>query len=151
MPYLFIYFLLHKWRKYKGTHPVASRVAARGAAAYHRVAGRVHRVYAKKKRFVTKKVARFKLLCMVYYYVAYIKVIKAWFRCKQKYLNPLKQHVDRVIRAYCHVCEAIYHYAPTSAMVILMHLLLSGDVEQNPGPKGSKCFINLGSVKILFT
>ena len=80
--FLFIYFLLHKWRKYKGAHPVASRVAVRGAAVYRRVEGRVGRVYSKKKCFVTKKVTWFKPWCLVYYYLAYGKTMKDWFRCK---------------------------------------------------------------------
>ena len=139
IPFLFvIHILFHKWRKYKGTHPIASRVAARGAAAYRKVARRVARIYTRKKRFITKKVALFKLWCLVYYYVAYSKTMRAWFRWKKKYLKPLKRHVDRIVRTYCHVCKVTYRYAPTSAMVILMHLLLSGDVEQNPGPKDGK-------------
>ena len=96
------------------------------------------RIYIKKKRFVTKKIVRFKLWCLVYYYLAYGKTMKAWFRCKQKFLKPLKRHVDRLIYTYCHMCEVVYRYAPTLAVVILMHLLLSGDVEQNPGPKDGK-------------
>lgn len=136
--FLFIHFLLYEWRKYKGAHPVASRFAARGAAAYHRVGGRVGRFYARKKRLVTKTATRIKLWCLVYYYLAYGKTIKAWFGCKLKFLRPLRRHVNRAICMYCHICQAIYRYAPTSAAVILMHLLLSGDVEQNPGPNGGK-------------
>jgi hypothetical protein len=143
LPFLFvIHSLFHKWKKYKGTHPVASRVAARGAAAYRKVARRVDRVYTRKKRYVTKKVALFKLWCLVYYYVAYYKTMRAWFRCKKKLLTPLKRHVDRIVHAYCHVCKVTYRYAPTSAMVILMHLLLSGDVEQNPGPTDGELFMD---------
>jgi hypothetical protein len=139
LPFLFlIQFVFHKWRKYKGTHPVASRVATRGAATYRKVAHIVGRVYIRKKHFITKKVALFKLWCLVYYYVAYYKTMRAWFRCKKKILKPLKQHIDRIVRTYCHVCKVTYRYAPTSAMVILMHLLLSGDVEQNPGPMDGK-------------
>ena len=132
---LFVHFLLHKWRKYKGAHPVASHIAARGSAAYCRVAGRVGRYYARKKRLVTKKATRFKIWCIVYYYLAYGKTMKAWFRCKHKFINPLKRQIDQAICMYCRMCQVIYRYAPTSAAVILTHLLLSGDVEQNPGPK----------------
>ena len=139
--FIFVHSLLHKWRKYKGSHPVASRVAAKGAAAYRKVAGRVHRFYIRKKRSVMKKATRFKLWCLVYYYLAYGKTMKVWFRCKRKFLKPLKGHIDRAKRIYCRVSRTIYRYAPTSAVVILMHLLLSGDVEPNPGPRDGKYFM----------
>ena len=92
LPFLFVYFLLHKWRKYKGAHPIASRVAARGAATYHRIAGRVGRFYAKKKRFIMKKVTHFILWCIVYYYVAYGKTERACMvYVQEKVSNAIKK------------------------------------------------------------
>ena len=131
---LFLRCLCLKWRKYKGTHPVASRYASRGAAAYSRVASRVGKVYRKKKHSLEKKYLRVKLWCVVCYYLVYGKAIRAWVKCRHK----VSSFINQLKTTYLEMAVHVYHYAPiikVSALVILLYLLLSGDIELNPGPK----------------
>ena len=139
--FLVFQFLFLKWRKYKGAHPVASLYASHGAATYGRVAGRVHKFYDKRKRLLVKKYFRFKLWCIVYYYLAYGKAKRTWSKCKNKVVTLATKCVNGFKSMYLNMAVCVYHYAPTlkvSGMVILMYLILSGDVEPNPGPKNGK-------------
>ena len=139
---LFIRCLFLKWRKYKGTHPVASRYAFHGAAACDRVASRVCKVYRKKRRSFERKYFRMKLWCIVYYYLVYGKATRAWIKCRYKVVNRVSCLVDRLKTAYLGMAVRVYHYAPTikvSALVIFLYLILSGDIEVNPGPRHGEC------------
>ena len=128
--FLFVQCLLHKWRKHKGSHLVASRYASLGTATYRKVAGKVHRVYKRQKNSLKKKVSQCKLLCMV-----------AWFRCKHKLVKPLIYYIDQGEYTYHQLTQSVYQHVPflrVSPVVIFLHLFCSGDVELNPGPKHGK-------------
>ena len=143
--FLFVQCLLHKWRKHKGSHPVASRYASLGTAVYRKVAGRVHRVWRKQKHSLKKKASQFKLWCMVYYYLIYGMASRVWFRCKHKLVKPLTYYTDRGKCMYHQITLSVYQYVPilrVSAVVIFLHLFCSGDVELNPGPIDGKVNYN---------
>ena len=136
---LFIRCLFLKWRKYKGAHPVASRYAFHGAAACNRVANRVSKVYRKKRRLLERKYFRMKLWCIVYYYLVYGKAARAWVKCRYKVVNRVSCLLKT---AYLRMAIRVYCYAPiikVSALVIFLYLILSGDIELNPGPKHGEC------------
>ena len=131
---LYLQFLLLKWRKRKGTHPTASRYASHCAAVYSRIYSRVHRVYRRKKRTLSRKVFRIRLWCLVYYWLAYGKLM----RTKIKYKRKLVKVIDRGKLRYMKVIFSIYRRLPSlgvSAAVIFLGLFMSGDIELNPGPK----------------
>ena len=68
------------------------------------------------------------------YYMTYGKLYRAKIRVKKKiapFLRPIKS-------AYMRATFAIYRHLPplrVSAAVIFLGLLMSGNVELNPGPK----------------
>ena len=132
--FLFLHYLLRKWRRHKGAYPTASRYASRASAVYNKVAGKIHKIWRRHKRAFDKKVIRIKLWCLVYYYLIYGKLYRARTRFKKK-LTPV---VHRIESAYMKAACCIYHHVPTlrvSAVVIFLWLFMSGNVELNPGPK----------------
>ena len=131
---LYLQFLLLKWRKHKGTHPTASRYASHCAAVYGRISSRVHRVYRRKKRALLRKAFRLRLWGLVYYWLAYGKLMRTIMTCKRK----LVRTIDRGKLQYMKVTFSIYRCLPSlrvSAAVIFLGLFMSGDIELNPGPK----------------
>ena len=132
--FLLFQFLLHKWRKQKGSYPTASRYASRCSAAYVKFVKRVHTVYRRKKRAIDRRVFRMKLWCIVLYYLLYGKLHRQKVKCKKK-LIPIVEHVKFL---YMKATFSIYHRLPSlrvSAAVLFLWLFMSGDVELNPGPK----------------
>ena len=130
---LYLQFLLLKWRKHKGTHPTASRYASHCAAVYGRISARVHRVYRRKKRALLRKAFHLRLWCLVYYWLAYGKLMRTIMTCKRKLVRTID-------RGYMKVTFSIYRRLPSlgvSAAVIFLGLFMSGDIELNPGPKQS--------------
>ena len=56
-------------------------------------------------------------------------------------VNRVSCLVDRLETAYLGMAIRVYRYAPiikVSALVIFLYLILSGDIELNPGPKYGK-------------
>ena len=79
-----------------------------------------------------------KLWCIVYYYLVYGKATRAWVKCRYKVVNRVSCLVYQFKSAYFGVAVRVYCYAPiikVSALVIFLYLILSGDIELNPGPK----------------
>ena len=131
---LFLKLLLLRWRKKKFAHPTASHYAARCSAAYNKVAERVYKVYSRRKRVLDREVFRFKLWCLVRYYMLYGKLYRASRRCKKKAM----QIVNHFKRMFVKVTFLVYQSMPprrSSATVIFLGLFMSGNVELNPGPK----------------
>ena len=132
--FLIFQFVLHKWRKRKGSYPIASRYASRCTAAYVKFAKKVHNVYRRKKRAIDRKVFRIRLWCIVSYYLLYGKLYRQKVRCKKK----LIQVIERIKILYMKATISIYCRLPSlrvSAAVLFLWLFMSGDVELNPGPK----------------
>ena len=128
--FLFIQCLLHKWRRHKGAHPTASRYASHSATVYYKIAGRVHKVWRRKKHAIETRISCLKLWYIVLYYLV-------WMRYKKKIIHLAIHHFERGKLVYMKVTVSIYHHLPflrVSAMVIFLWLLMSGDVELNPGP-----------------
>ena len=135
---LFLKFLLLRWRKKKFAHQTASRYAARCSAAYNKVACRAYKVYSRRKRALDRKVLRFKLWCLVRYYMLYGQLYRASRKCKKKAL----QIVNRCKLMFITLTFSVYQHLPprrTSAAVVFLGLFMSGNVELNPGPKEGKC------------
>ena len=127
--------LLHRWKRYKGTHPATSRYVSQCAAPYRRVAHRVHKVWKRQKRRIKKRFFRLWLLYIILRYLMHRKVARVWTKCKERgtyYFESMKI-------AYIRAALYIYHFSSflrVSAVVIFLHLFMSGDVELNPGPQG---------------
>ena len=121
--------LLLKWRKRKGFYPKASRYAAR-----------CYKVYIRRKCALDRKVIRLYVWYIVLRYILDIKVLRAKVRCKQK----LKSIFDRCKLICVNVTVSIHHIPPMrmSAAVIFLGLLMSGNVELNPGPKQGELSAN---------
>ena len=118
--------LLLKWRKRKGFYPKASRLYA----------ARCYKVYMRRKCALDRKVIRLYVWYnIVLRYILDIKVFRAKVRCKKKLISLF----DRCKLMCVNVTVSIYHHAPApmrvSAAVIFLGLLISGNVELNPGPK----------------
>jgi hypothetical protein len=63
------------------------------------------------------------------------KVARVWKKCK----NRGACYFERMKNAYIKAALFIYRFAPfmrVSAVVIFLHLFMSGDVELHPGPQG---------------
>ena len=131
---LFLKFLLLRWRKKKSVHPMASYYAAHYSAVYCKVARRVYKVYSRRKHALDGRVFCLKLRCLVQYYMLYGKLHRASKKCKKKAM----QIVNDFKRMFVKVTFLAYQSMPplrTSAVVIFLGLLMSGNVELNPGPK----------------
>ena len=138
---LFLKLLLLRWRKKKFAHPTASHYAARCSAAYKKVARRVYKVYSRRKRALDRRVFRFKLWCLVWYFMLYGKLYRASRKCKKKAM----QIVNRCQLTSIKMTFSIYKQMPprsTSAAVMFLGLFMSGNVELNPGPKEGKILYN---------
>ena len=132
--FLLIQCLRLKWKMQKGFHPKASHYSARCSAVCWKVARRVHKVYRRRKCALDRKVFHLYLWYIVLRYFIDGKVHKSKMRCKKK----LKSIFYRCKLVYVNVTFSIYrHIAPmrVSAAVIFLGLLMSGNVELNPGPK----------------
>ena len=132
--FLFFHCLLHKWRRHKGAYPTASHYASHASIKYIKVASEVHKIWKRQKHALDKQVFRLKLWCMVLYYLISGKLYRTrtWFKKK------LAQKVDHFKSVYVNVAFSIYRHLPpmrVSAVVIFLGLLMSGDIEANPGPK----------------
>ena len=135
---LFLKLLLLRWRKKKFAHPMASRYAARCSTAYNKVARRVYKVYSRRKRALDRRVFRFKLWCLVRYYILYRQLYRASKKCKKKAIEI----VNHCKFMFVKVILSVYRHMPprrTSAAVIYLGLFMSGNVELNPGPKEGEC------------
>ena len=135
--FLFFHCLRHKWRRHKSAYPTASCYASRASAKYNKVASKVHKIWRRQKCALDKQVFRLKLWCIVLCYLTSGKLYRArtWFKKK------LAQIVDHFKSVYVNVAFSIYRHLPpmrVSAVVIFLGLLMSGDIEANPGPKEGK-------------
>ena len=127
--------LLHRWRRYKGIHPVASRCVSRCVAPYRRVAHRIDKVWKRQKRRMKKQFFRLWLLYIILRYLVHRKVERVWTKCKDKGTY----YFERMKIAYIRAALFIYHFSSfmrVSAVVIFLRLFMSGDVELHPGPQG---------------
>ena len=132
--FLLIQCLRLKWKKQKGFHPKVSRYSARCSEVSWKVARRAHKVYWRRKCALDRKVFRLYLWYIILCYIIDGKVHREKMRCKKK----LKTIFDRCKLVYVNVTFSIYHHIPpmrVSAAVIFLGLLMSGNVELNPGPK----------------
>ena len=135
---LLIFFaqrLLHKWKIYKGTHPVAARFVSERVATYQKVEHRVHKVWKRQKHKIKKRLFHLKLRYIVFRYFVRRKAARVWARCKERGAI----FFERIKSAYLKAASFIYRHLPfirVSAVVIFLHLFMSGDVEPNPGPQG---------------
>ena len=114
--FLLIQCLLLKWRKRKGFYPKASHYAAR-----------CYKVYIRRKCALDRKV-----FCFIY---------QAQVRCIKK----LKLIFDLCKLICVNVTVSIYRHTPpmrVSAAVVFLGLLMSGNVELNPGPKEGEIIAN---------
>ena len=133
---LFRRCFFRQWRRYKSTHPVASRCVSRCVARNYRVAQWVCKVWKRQKCRVMKWLFHLWLLCVILRYLMHRKVARVWTKCKNRgacYFECTK---------FAYVRATLYIYRCTSFMrvsviVIFLHLLTSGDVELNPGPQGT--------------
>ena len=128
--FLVIQCLLLKWRKRKGFYPKASRYAAR-----------CYKVYMRRKCALDRKVIRLYLWYIVLRYILDIKVLRAKVSCKKKLISIF----DRCKLICVNATVSIYRHAPpmrVSAAVIFLGLLMSGNVELNPGPKQGELSAN---------
>ena len=122
--------LLLKWRKRKGFYPKASRYAAR-----------CYKVYIRRKCALDRKVIRLYIWYIVLRYILDIKVLRAKVRCKKK----LTSIFDRCKLICVNATVSTYHHIPpmgVSAAVIFLGLLMSGNVELNPGPEQGELSAN---------
>ena len=133
--FLFFQCLLHKWRRHKGAHPAASCHTPWGAG---KVISRVHKIW----NTLETGVFCFKLWYIVLYSLIYGKLFRAWTKCKMKLTQPVLHYFDHGRLVHMKVTISIYYCLPSlgvSAVVTFLWLLMSGDVELNPGPKEGKC------------
>ena len=133
--FLFVQCLFHKWRRHKGAHPAASCHTPWGAG---KVISRVHKIW----NTLETGVFCFKLWYIVLYSLIYGKLFRAWTKCKMKLTQPVLHYFDHGRLVHMKVTISIYYCLPSlgvSAVVTFLWLLMSGDVELNPGPKEGKC------------
>ena len=126
---------LHRWRRYKGIHPVASCCVSRCVAPYCRVAHRIKKVSKRQKRRMKQWFFLLWLLYIILCYLVHQKVARLWTKCKDRGAY----YFERMKIAYIRAALFIYHFSSllrVSAVVIFLHLFMSGDVELNPGPQG---------------
>ena len=129
---LFSQCFLHRWRKYKGTHPATSCCISLCVSPYHRVTHRIDKVWKQQKRRIKKWFFHFCLLYIILCHLMHRKVAKVWIKCKDKgeyYFECMKT-------SYIRAVLFISSFVRVSAVVIFLHLVMSGDVELNPGPQG---------------
>ena len=135
---LLIFFcqcLLGRWRRIKGNHPVACRHISRCMAPCRRVAHRIDKVLKRQNRRMRRWLFRLWLLYVILRFLVRRKVARVWRKCK----NRGAYYFERMKNAYIKAALFIYRYAPfmrVSAVVIFLHLFMSGDVELHPGPQG---------------
>ena len=103
-------------------------------------------MYRRRKCALDRNVFRLYLWCIVLRYLLYGKVHRAKMRCKKK----LKSIFDRCKLVYVNITISIYRHIPplrVSAAVVFLGLLMSGNVELNPGPKQGELIAsyNIGS------
>ena len=133
--FFFCQYLLHRWKQYKGSHPVASHYVSQRVAAYRKVEHKVHKVWKRHKRRIKKRLLRLRLWYIVFHYRVHRKVARIWTKCKSRGMR----YFERVKLAYLRAALFIYRFVPflrVSAVVIFLHLFMSGDVELHPGPQG---------------
>ena len=126
---------LHRWRRYKGTHPVTSRCVSRCVAPYCRVALRIDKVWKRQKHRMKRRLFHLWLLYIIFRYLVHQKVARVWTKCKDRGAY----YFERMKIAYIKAALFIYRFSSfmrVSAVVIFLHLYMSGDVELNPGPQG---------------
>ena len=131
--------LLHRWRRYKGTHPVASHCVSRCVAPYCRVAHKVDKVWKRQKRRMERWLFHLWLLYVIFHYLVHWKMARAWTKSKDRGVY----YFERVKIAYIRAALFIYWFSSSmrvSAMVIFLHLFMSGDVELHPGPQGESWY-----------
>ena len=129
--FLFFQCLLHKRRRYEGTHQVASHYVSHSADTHYKIAGRANR---RQEHVLETRISCLKLWYIVLYYLV-------WMRYKKKLVQLAIHHFDHGKLVYMKVAFSIYHHLPflrVSAVVIFLWLFMSGDVELNPGPKGGE-------------
>ena len=132
---LFCRCLLHRWGRYKGTHPVASLRVSRCLAPCRRVAHRINKIWERRKHRMKRRLFRLWLLYIVFHFLVRRKVARVWTKCKDRGAY----YFERMKIAYIKAALFIYRFSPfmrVSAVVIFLHLFMSGDVELNPGPQG---------------
>ena len=127
--------LLHRWGRYKGTHPVASLRVSRCLAPCRRVAHRIDKVWKRQKRRMKRWLFRLWLLYIIFSFLVHQKVARVWTKCKDRggfYFERMKiAYIKASLFIYC-----FSSFMRVSAVVIFLYLFMSGDVELNPGPQG---------------
>ena len=93
-----------------------------------------HKIYRKTKQKLSSHMCYIKLWCIVLYYLLYGKLLRTKARCRKKLL-PMVEYCKLI---YMKVTVTIYRPLRVSAAVLFLWLLLSGDLELNPGPKGGE-------------
>ena len=132
---IFCHCLFHRWGRYKGTHPVASLRVSQCLTPCRRVAHRIDKVWKRLKHRMKRRLFHLWVLYIIFHFLVRRKVIRVWTKCKDRGAH----YFERMKNAYIKSALFIYCFSSfmrVSAVVIFLHLFMSGDVELNPGPQG---------------
>ena len=144
----FCQFLFGRWIRIKGNNPVACHHISRCMAPCRRVAYRIDKVLKRQNRRMRRWLFRLWLLYVILRFLVCRKVAKVWKKCK----NRGAYYFEHIRNAYIKVALFIYRYSPfmhVSAVVIFLHLFMSGDVELDPGPQGELLYYFCQPLQIL--
>ena len=132
---IFCRCLLHRRGRYKGTHPVASLRVSQCLSPCRRVAHRMDKIWKRLKHRMKRWLFLLWVLYIVFHFLVRRKVSRIWTKCKDRgafYFERMKiAYIKAALFIYC-----VSSFIRVSAVVIFLHLFMSGDVELNPGPQG---------------